>query len=157
MAIEARKYRAKADATTAEWTRSSQKGTRAIEVSFVIEPGEPSAGERVKWTGYFTAATQERTLASMQHAGCSFPSDKITDLSGLGSKVVQIVVEIEVNQNGQSKGPRVAWVNDPDAGGKQMDDGDLAGFESEMAALMSTVKSNTARAGAPPSTDDIGF
>jgi hypothetical protein len=156
MAIEAGKYRAKADATTAQWTKSSQKGTRAIEMMFVVEPGENCAGERVKWTGYFTQSTQERTVESMQYAGCTFASGKITDLAGLGSQVVQIVVEIEVSQSGAPKGPRVAWVNDANAGGKPMDDADLSGFEAEMAGVLGLAKANKARAGAATS-DDVGF
>lgn len=154
--MQSGKMLARVDATTAVFTKSAQKGTMAIEAWFVVEAGETCAGERVKWTGYFAPATKERTVESMKYAGCSFPSGKITDLAGIGSIAAQIDVEEEF-YNGKSKGHRVAWVNDPNAGGQRVEGADLASFEAEMSALIPLVNSNVARAAAPPSTDNIGF
>lgn len=158
--MQAAKMMAKADPTTAAFTKSSQKGTMAIECMMVVEPGEPCAGERVKWTGYFSERTKERTVESMKYLGCTFPGGKITDLTGLGSIAAQIDVEQEMNQHGQPKGYRVAWVNDPNAGGQRVEGDDLASFEAEMSLVVGLVKSNAARAAAPtnPSVPrDVGF
>lgn len=156
--MQSGKMLAKADPTTAAFTKSAQKGTMAIEAWFVVEPGEPCAGERVKWTGYFAPKTQERTVEAMKYAGCTFPSGKITDLSGFGSIAAQIDVEEEF-YNGKSKGHRVAWVNDPNVGGQRVEGADLANFEAEMSLVVGLVKSNAARAAASsePATDNIGF
>lgn len=144
------KFLAKADPKSAAWTTSSQKGTTGVEIVFVIEPGEEHAGTRVKWIGWFTDKTQERTIESLRYAGCTFPGDDITNLAGLGSSVAQIVVAPD------KYGPRVDWVNDPTKGGKPLDTPALTSFAEQMKMAVQMAKRNGERAAEAPTAGGAG-
>lgn len=99
-----------ATATKAEFGVSKNKGSEYIRVYFATE-----TGESISWDGYFSEKAVERTIESLRLCGCGFPSDDITNLEGLGSRQVEIVVE---NEEYQGKlYPRVRWVNEPGAVG----------------------------------------
>lgn len=121
-----------AKAISGEFGKSQKKGTDFVGVVFEVSHGD-AKGTKFGWDGYFTDSTSERTVQSLRLAGCTFPGDDITNLSGLGSKEV----EIQVEQT--DFGPRVAWVNEPrvsaindenklDAGGKKALAGKLKGL-----------------------------
>lgn len=112
--IAAGKYKAVACGQVVLGT-SKQKGTPFIEFYFRVTDG-PSAGEEVRWSGYFSEKTQERTIESLQF--CGWDGDDLSEFSdgalhGLDTTPVQIVVEHEeYEKDGEKKvAPRVAWVN----------------------------------------------
>ncbi len=160
------KYRAQA--THAEFGESPTKGTPFIRVAFQILDGAHQ-GDRISWDGWVTDRTRERVVDSLRSCGCTFPGDDITDLTGLGTQEVEIVVEIE-NYNGRDRA-KVAWVNSLVGAVKneqRMDDGKRAAFRDSMrgALFVSRTKAGaqqslpgTAPAPAPGSSpaDDIPF
>lgn len=96
--------------------KSANKGTPFIEFYFEVTKGELQ-GQKVRYTGYFTDNTAERTIESMRTCGwrgddlAAFRSGK---LNGLDSQEVEVVVQMEkfTNEKGEEKeAPRVAWVN----------------------------------------------
>jgi len=115
-------------------------GTKQVAVLFQIADGE-SQGEHITWYGYFTPSTSERTIESLRHCGCTFPGDDLTNLDGLTSNEVGLVLEEDVDQHGQPKvdedgNPlvRVRWVN-RGAGvalGTRMTAADKKAFAAEM-------------------------
>jgi len=108
----------RAFATKGEFGKSKHKGTDFVAVEFEIMGDSPHKGEHITWWGYFTEATQGRVVESLQHAGCTFPNDEITDLEGLGSTEVEIVVEHETYE-GKTRA-KVQWVNEMGGGGPQI-------------------------------------
>ena len=109
-------YRARATGACVLGT-SAQKGTPFIEFYFKVSEGD-QAGSMVKWTGYFTENTNERTVAALLLCGWQGedPSDFADgELHGLDSNDVDIVVEIEeYEKEGETKrSAKVQWVNRP--------------------------------------------
>ncbi len=108
-------YRAKASGNCVLGT-SKNKGTPYLEFYFQILDGENKGG-RVRWTGYFTENTSERSIQSLQV--CGWQGEDLSDfedgeLHGLDACDVEIVVELEEyeDQEGNTKrSPRVQWVN----------------------------------------------
>lgn len=94
---------------------TSSKGTMGIPVVFEIVGGS-CAGERVKWTGWFTEKAKERTLESLAYMGLTNISDLTKVLPDTTRKYlpakVSITVEHEPGQNDPTKlFAKVAWVN----------------------------------------------
>src|SRR5258708_5207159 len=96
--------------------KSANKGTPFIEFYFQVTKGELE-GKSVRYTGYFTDNTAERTIDSLRTCGWS-GNDLVAfrdgKLHGMDSKEVEIVVSLEefVNDKGEKKmSARVAWVN----------------------------------------------
>jgi len=105
--VEASKYdRYRAKAISHQFAESVKKKTPFVSVIYEVTDG-PGTSKQFEWQGYFSEATHERTVESLRRSGCTFPGDDVTNLSGLGSKEV----EIQVEQT--DYGPRVAWVNEP--------------------------------------------
>jgi len=109
-------YRAKA-AGACVLGSSANKGTPFIELYLKVIEGD-HAGALVRWTGYFTENTNERTIQSLLLMGWQGedPSEfEDGTLHGLDSNEVDIVVEIEeYEKDGETKrSPRVQWVNRP--------------------------------------------
>jgi hypothetical protein len=91
-----------------EWTfGKTSKGTEQIAILFEIAEGDEK-GQRITWYGFFTEATYERTLDSLENAG--WDGQSLKRLDGLGSRPCVIVVENETGQDGKTY-PRVRWVN----------------------------------------------
>ena len=110
-----------ARAVSATFGKSSKKGTDGVTVTFEVEVGNGIV-EQIDWAGWFTETTAQRTIESLQHCGCTFPNGDITDLTGLGSQEVELVVEneqitdahgvVKYDEFGQPRTrPRVQWVN----------------------------------------------
>ena len=96
-------YRAKArEAALAE----SSKGTPEIAVEFVMCAPEME-GQTITWHGYLSEKTEARTIESLRL--CGWKGDDLTDLAGLDSNEVNIVVEHE-EYEGETHA-RVKWVN----------------------------------------------
>jgi len=148
-----------ARAKSGQWGVSPKKGTNFVRVAFCIEDEGPFRGRLVNWDGYFTDETKKRTTESLSHAGCIFPDDNITDLTGLGDKVCQIVVEHErwTPTEGDKAGEeqcraRVAWVN---AIGSLrddvlMDDTKKKSFAASMKGLLVNMRGNRPAPAASP-------
>lgn len=110
-------YRARATGACVLGT-SANKGTPYLELYFKVSEGDHK-NTLVRWTGYFTENTNERTIQSLLLMGwqgedpSEFADGK---LHGLDSKDVDIVVEIEEYEDAEGnpkKSPRVQWVNSP--------------------------------------------
>lgn len=84
----------------------TDKGTEQVAVEFEVLEGE-DAGEFITWYGFFTDDTEDRTLESLR--ACGWQGDDVTDLQGMGSRKVQLVVEDELYQGKTHS--RVRWVN----------------------------------------------
>ena len=110
----------KARATAVLLTKSSQKGTPLIQVNFQIQDEGEFHGETIRWDGYLTEKTAERTLESLGY--CGWKGDDISVftkegvLDGCDLNDVSIVVEMEPYEGTDEKYvgksfPRVQWVN----------------------------------------------
>lgn len=100
------KYLAKA--VRARFDQSSQKGTVFIEVEFVLN----ESGDNLRWRGFLTEKTIERTMETM--ALLDWNNDENFGPGSVNvNKDVQLVVELEPDQADPTKEyPRVRWVND---------------------------------------------
>lgn len=107
------------------------------QVCVVLEVNSPSqyAGEKLYWYGYFTDKAAERTLESLEY--CGWSSGRIGDLSGIdGSHEVQVVVEHEQDQNGNTRAkPR--WINRANSSGikRELDKGGIASLEQRIKGI----------------------
>lgn len=115
--IQAGTYKARA--TQVLLTQSKTKGTPGIQVNFQIQD-EDFAGESIRWDGWLTEKTAERTFESLRY--CGWHGDDISVFAGEGvldgcdMNDVEIVVKMEPydgpNEEYQGKSfPRVQWVN----------------------------------------------
>lgn len=110
-------YRARATGACVLGT-SANKGTPFLEFYLKVLEGE-HAGALVRWTGYFTENTSERTIQALLLCGWQGedPSEfEDGTLHGLDANEVDIVVEIEEyeNKEGETKhAARVQWINRP--------------------------------------------
>ncbi len=115
MAIGNATYKARACGECVLGT-SKNKGTPFLEFYFEIKAGE-NLGGKVRWTGYFTENTSERSIQSLQI--CGWQGDDLSEfadgkLHGLDTNDVDIVVELEKYTNDQGEertAPKVQWVN----------------------------------------------
>lgn len=109
----------KARATEALLIKSKDKGTPGIQVNFEVTEGD-FAGQTVRWDGWLTEKTAERTLESLSY--CGWTGDDISVFAekgcpeSLDGNIVEIVVELEPYQGTEEKYagksfPRVQWVN----------------------------------------------
>ncbi len=148
MAISAGTYKAKASGECV-LGESKSKRTAFLQLYFEILSGDNKGG-LVRWDGYFTENTNERTIQSLQI--CGWQGEDISEfvdgkLHGLDANEVSIVVELEeyeVVKDGVATGekrsaPRVAWVNR--AGGylntaAKMDPASAASFGERMRGLV---------------------
>jgi hypothetical protein len=137
---------------------SKAKGTPFIEFYLEIADGENKGG-LVRWTGYFTENTNERTIKSLQT--CGWMGEDLSEfadgmLHGLDANEVQIVVELEeyTNEAGETKtSPRVAWINR--AGGflnvsAKLNDGAAKAFGDRMRGLVMKSKASMPQPAAKP-------
>lgn len=148
MAIGAGTYRARASGECVLGS-SKNKGTPFIEFCLKIQSGENANG-MVKYTGYFTENTNERTIQSLQL--CGWQGDDLSEFSdgglhGLDANEVDIVVEIETyrreGEDEERSRPRVAWINRP--GGflnqeQAMNEDAAKAFAERMRGLVLAVK-----------------
>jgi hypothetical protein len=130
----------RAKAVKGTYYKSGKKGTPGVRVAFKVIGGEAD-GQHVNWDGWYTEGTTARTIESLRHCGCTFPGDDITNLAGLDTNEVELVVEHEdfTYEEGERAGEtvtraKVAWVNG--AGGiaeeQKMDDKERTIFAAKM-------------------------
>lgn len=86
----------------------TSNGTPQVAVVFQIQEPPEQYGERITWFGFLTEKATPRTIEGLRAAG--FTGDDLTDLSSLGSKNCEIVVEDE-EYEGKTY-TKVKWVND---------------------------------------------
>lgn len=139
----------------------SDKGSEFIAVEFSIEEGEHK-GARLSWRGFFTDKTAQRTIEALRY--CGWAGDDLTNLDGLGTNLVQLVIEPE-EYEGKTYA-RIKWVNRLGVVIKnEMDAPKRAAFAARMKGLALSVDKSMAKgapapAMPPPSSagdDDPGF
>jgi hypothetical protein len=105
-------------ARATQWEFALTKGgAEQIIVQFEVMDG-PSQGQCINWYGHFTDKTTNRTLEALRY--CGWKSNDIDKLDGMGDYLVQIVVELELQEEGKNAGkefPKVRWVNRLGGGG----------------------------------------
>lgn len=114
--ITAGTYRARATGACV-LGESANKNTPFLEFYLKVAEGDHK-GAIVRWTGYFTENTSERTIQALILCGWQGedPSEfEDGTLHGLDANEVDIVVEIEeYEKDGEIKhAPRVQWINRP--------------------------------------------
>ena len=97
-------YRAKA--VEHQFGKTSNDNEK-IRVTFDIAEGEHK-GKRLFWEGFFTEATVDRTLESLEY--CGWDGESLTEMKGLGTQEVILVVENEKGTDGKMY-LKVRWVN----------------------------------------------
>ena len=95
---------------------SANKGTPVVQVIVEITEDGEQRGERMRWDGWLTDATTQRTMESLRYLG--WETDDLDDLRGIDANEVQIVVEHEWNEEKQRNYPRVKWINRLGGGAK---------------------------------------
>jgi len=127
--ITAGKYRAKAKGH--QWGRS-KNGNEFVRLDFEFTTGAVS-GQHITWDGFFTEKTQERTIESLEY--CGWEGGSLKDLRGLGSKEVELAIELESYEG--TEYARVKWVNEIRGDVKvQLDTGGVAALEQRLKGLM---------------------
>jgi len=116
MALQAGTYRARA--TKALLAQVGKNETPAMQVVFQIQDEGPHQGETIRWDGWLTDKTQDRTIESLQH--CGWTGDDISTfakdgapMQGMDLNDVELVVELETyEKDGEKKtAAKIAWVN----------------------------------------------
>lgn len=107
----------KAKAISGEFGKTTKMGTEYVSVIFgcLTEDGKPllgGDGEQLKYEykGWLTDKAAQNTFTSLRRCGCTFPNDDAANLAGIGSKIVEIEIEVD------DYGPKVKWVNEPRVG-----------------------------------------
>lgn len=132
---------------------SKEKGTPFVGVMFTVTGGE-YAGQKVKWEGWLTERTAERTIESLQH--CGWTGDDLSELTkglqGLDQNEVELVVEMEPYdgpddaKRGKSY-PKVKWVNRAGSGprfaGEAMNVAQVAAFGKQFRGLAMALKAKS--------------
>ena len=126
----------------------AKTGKEQVVVSFVILDG-PGEGQPIRWTGWFTEKTFERTIRSLRY--CGWKGDDLSDLSTVGESDCQVTVEHE-SYEGKSHA-KVAWVNALGGNLKPMASVDAAGFARQMLPRIAAMKSE----GQPEDDDSVPF
>lgn len=170
MIKEAGTYRARA--VEVMLGESQKKGTPFVGVRFVVS-GDKGRGEGIKWEGWLTSNTAERTLESLAH--CGWTGDDLSvfangDLHGLDRNEVDLVVEMEpyAGTDPEKMGneyPKVKWVNRVASGsrfaGASMDVAKAAEYGKKFRGLAMSLKAKNgaAKAAAAPAPidDDLPF
>lgn len=90
----------------------TKNGDPQIAIDFVITQGEHE-GQHLMWRGFFTEKTTNRTIESLEH--CGWSGTDLTDLSGIDTNEVDLVVEHEEftdQETGETRtSAKVRWVN----------------------------------------------
>jgi hypothetical protein len=129
-AMQPGRYRAKA---IGHKLGKASTGNEQVLVNFEVTDGEHK-GRIVYWYGTFTEASIERTLESLEHAGWDGVS--LSQMSGLGDREVELVMENELGQDGQNR-LRVRWVNKMGGAMKvELDRGGVMALEERIKGAM---------------------
>ncbi len=132
-------YRARAVPASVQWGVSKNDNEQvAVQFAF-IDADDNDTGDALTWVGFFTEKTSQRTLESLRYAG--WMGNDITDLKGLGSVPVEVVVKHE-QYEGETQ-VRIAWINRPGGGAfkfeKPMDDTGKRKLAARLKAMAASV------------------
>ncbi len=114
--IQAGSYKARA--TKALLAQVGANKTPAMQVVFQLTDEGPHQGETIRWDGWLTEKTQERTIEAIGY--CGWTGDDLSvfakdgaPMQGMDLNDVEIVVEVEsYEKDGETKhANKVAWVN----------------------------------------------
>lgn len=148
------KYRARA--VSADLDQSSEKGTDRVVIIFRILDGE-CEGEEISAYLYFTTEKgAQRSIESLMYCGARMKDGDISDLEGIDSKDVQIVLDDEEYKG--KKRIRVQWINPAAYGGGNISTGDRARMVEDLrgAVLAAQAARNGNGAQAQPrSTEEL--
>lgn len=129
-------YRAKARSAKMEAT---QAGNPVVVLDFELTEGE-YVGQRIKWDGYFSDKTAERSIEALIH--CGWTTGDLSDLTGIDANVVSLQIKHEPVFKGEGMRARVAYVN-KDRGPKvdrSLDPATVASFAEQMQAKVAIVR-----------------
>lgn len=144
----------------------SKTGNEQIAVVFRITEGE-CAGHTVTWFGSF-ASEKSIKIALKALENCGWKGDNVTDLSGIGSEEVDLVIDHEPDQENRPR-LRVQWVNKPGASGRvelrdQMSAAQKVAFAQKMKGQIlsarqsaGTPRRETPKPATPKHDEDIPF
>lgn len=90
----------------------AKTGTEMVQVIVELLDGD-NVGQTMRWDGFLTEKTAQRTLESLRHMG--WRGDMLDDLTGITENEVFAVVEHETNDEGKTYA-RVKWINGRGAG-----------------------------------------
>ncbi len=108
----------KARATKALLAQVGQNKTPAMQVVFQLIDEGPHQGDTIRWDGWLTEKTQDRTIESLGH--CGWTGDDLSvfakdgaPMHGMDLNDVELVIEVEsYEKEGETKqANKVAWVN----------------------------------------------
>jgi hypothetical protein len=133
-------------------------GKPQVGVDLIILEG-PGAGSHITWYGYFTEASFDRTIESLQLCGWKGPD--LADLRGIDANEVNVVIAHEPDNDGVIR-CKANWINP--LGGvvmkDRMDAGAAASFAQSMKGrilALGSGKRPTPATGGAPAGDDIPF
>lgn len=146
----------KAKAISGEYAKTPKTGTAYVSVIFgcIEEDGKPKLGgdgEQLKYEykGWMTDKAAQNTFVAIRRAGCTFPNSDPANLAGLGSKTVEIEIEVD------DFGPKVKWVNEVRVGSvtdaNKLGAGEKATFKMRFAGALNASKTGIVGAKSAPS------
>lgn len=127
-------------------------GTEQIGVSLEVVEG-PHTGQILNWYGFFTEATEERTIKSMRYLG--WKGTAVSKMETMYEGRAHAVVEHDEDQNGVVRA-KVQWINAIGVNMKdQMNPAELMSFGKRIAGLAARIDgggsaSGSANGAAPP-------
>lgn len=145
--------------------KSKNKGTPFVGVMFEVIKGD-FAGQKVKWEGFLTERTAERTIESLQH--CGWTGDDLGAFAKpeTGKQLtneVDLVVEMEKYEGPDDtkagkEYPKVQWVNRADSGpkfaGEAVSSAEATAFGQKFRGLTLALKAKRGESPATKSIDD---
>ncbi|NNB90527.1 hypothetical protein [Corallococcus exiguus] len=148
MQLENGRYKARAAQGALGFT-SGGKEQVAIEFTFLGNDGsEPYAGQSITWFGFFTDASLEHTIKALR--ACGWQGNDVSDLTGIESNDVSLVIENEEYEGKWS--PKVRWVNPLGSGlalKQQMEPTQARSFAAQMRGRILAMEQGTGPRRAP--------
>ena len=99
----------KVKARAREWGLDVSKNGKDQVVVLFAYVGEDGEEHMIRWYGFFTEATTDRTLDSLRY--CGWTGDDLSNLEGLDANEVELVLEEEEYEG--KLNTKVKWVNGP--------------------------------------------
>ncbi len=156
MSIQPGTYRAQAIKGSAKLGKSNT-GTEQVGVQLaLLDADGVETDYTIGWYGYFTDGTFDRTIESLRNMG--WQGDNLADLSTVGSKACEIVVDFEEYQGRRSL--KVKFINSAGrrtvAMKNEMDAGAAAAFAARMRGQVVAANGGKASRTATPSARPAG-
>ena len=126
-----------------------QNNTEAVQVIVEITQDGPHKGDRLRWDGWLTDKTAQRTMESLRHLG--WETDRLDDLRGLGTREAVAVIEHEEKDG--KKYARVQWINSATGGARISEEQKVSSVEAKaMADRFAAMARGTRAKSAGPTT-----